>query len=533
MTALPIFYNFSARCAQLAPGFGLNSNGFIYDRTITLEKWIEPKRIFTRHLKFRTEIQMSTNSLPLCRRGVSIGYWSIILMATILLFAQLLPQFLAAGYQGVFPMLNPTRTLVEWAFPLLQISLAVGVALLMSAPRSAKVLPWGIACLMFTVGAFLWPSIVYMLDLSNTWLASGLGGFGYPSIVPCIQAWLFSGMLFQLSTWGQTESTLVRVASPKGTEMQDAWNKPVSGLRFLLWAGGLFLAVWFALYYLPILIPKLSVYYFQYFKLLMMLPQIGMFILFLLLGVFAGRVSPINRLLKTLSSSDDSDDASAEPAAVVNHMRSSGAIAWGMFALAVFSIGSYLASQRILAPKYASKQLEKSKAVIDDFNRKFQEANKETVSSIGTAAPNLQMESLQGDSFSLESLKGKVVLLNFWDTKSPASTIEIPSLQAIFNDQSSDGIAVIGISPEPKKTLEAFLRSQKVTYPMVSGSNWQPPFHQLTTKPITYVIDRQGIIRVRLVGFQGYAKLKSAIENALLAESKSAEGEKATKEDLN
>jgi len=476
---------------------------------------------------------MSTNSLPLCRLGVSIGYWSIILMATILLFAQLLPQFLAAGYQGVFPMLSPTRTLVEWAFPILQISLAAGVALLMSAPRSAKVLPWGIACLMFTVGAFLWPSIVYMLDLSNTWLASGLGGFGYPSIVPCIQAWLFSGMLFQLSTWGQTESTLVRVASPKGTEMQDAWNKPVSGLRFLLWAGGLFLAVWFALYYLPILIPKLSVYYFQYFRLLMMLPQIGMFILFLFLGVFAGRVSPINRLLKTLSSSDDSDDASAEPAKVVSHMRSSGAIAWGMFGLAVFSIGSYLASQRILAPKYASKQLDKSKAVIDDFNRKFQEANNETVSSIGTAAPNLQMESLQGDSFSLESLKGKVVLLNFWDTKYPASTIEIPSLQAIFNDQSGEGIAVIGISAEPKKTLEAFLRSQKVTYPMVSGSNWQPPFHQLTTKPITYVIDRQGIIRVRLVGFQGYAKLKSAIENALLAESKPAEGEKQTNEDLN
>ena len=476
---------------------------------------------------------MSTNSLPLCRRGISIGYWSIILMAAILLFAQLLPQFLAAGYKEVIPMLGPARTLVEWAFPMLQFSLAAGVALLMSAPRSAKVLPWGIACLMFTACAFLWPSIVYMLDLSSTWLASGLGGFGYPSIVPCIQAWLFSGMLFQLSTWGQTESTQVRVASSKGTELQHAWNKPVSGLRFLLWAGGLFLAVWFALYYLPILIPKLSVYYFQYFRLLMMLPQIGMFILLLLLGVFAGRVSPVNRLLKTLSCRDDSDDASAEPATVVNHMGSSGAIAWGMFGLAVFSIGSYLASQRMLAPKYASKQLDKSKAVIEDFNRKFQEAHKEPVSSIGTAAPNLQMELLQGDSVSLESLKGKVVLLNFWETKNLASTMEIPSLEGILNDQSIKDIAVIGISPEPKKTLEAFLRSQKVTYPIVSGSNWQPPFHQFSTKPITYVIDRQGIIRVRLVGFQGFAKLKSAIESALLAESKSAEGERATKEDLN
>ena len=416
---------------------------------------------------------------------------------------------------------------------MLQISLAAGVALLMSAPRSAKVLPWGIAFLMFTACAFLWPSIVYMMDLSNTWLAGGLGGLGYPSIVPCIQAWLFSGMLYQLSAWGQTESTRVRAPSSKVTELPDAWNKPISGLRFLLWAGGLLLAVWFALYYLPLLIPKLSSYLFQYFRLLLTLPQIGMFILMLLLGVFAGRVSPVNRLLKTLSCRDDSDDASAEPATVVNHMGSSGAIAWGMFGLAVFSIGSYLASQRMLAPKYASKQLDKSKAVIEDFNRKFQEAHKEPVSSIGTAAPNLQMELLQGDSVSLESLKGKVVLLNFWETKNLASTMEIPSLEGIFNDKSIKDIAVIGISPEPKQTLEAFLRSKKVTYPIVSGSNWQPPFHQFSTKPITYVIDRQGIIRVRLVGFQGFAKLKSAIESALLAESKSAEGERATKEDLN
>lgn len=109
---------------------------------------------------------------------------------------------------------------------------------------------------------------------------------------------------------------------------------------------------------------------------------------------------------------------------------------------------------------------------------------------------------------------------------------EIPSLELIYNEKSVDGIAVIGISPEPKPTLEAFVRSKKVTYPIVSGSNWQPPFHQLSTKPITYVIDRQGIIRVRLVGMQGYTKLKSAIEQALLAEGKPVEGETKTNNDV-
>lgn len=64
-------------------------------------------------------------------------------MAAILFFAQLLPQFLAAGYKEVIPLLSTSQTLIKWGFPILQVSLAAGVALLMSAPQKAKVLPWG------------------------------------------------------------------------------------------------------------------------------------------------------------------------------------------------------------------------------------------------------------------------------------------------------------------------------------------------------------------------------------------------------
>lgn len=475
---------------------------------------------------------MSKSSLPLSRRGVLIGFWSIILLAMILFFVYLLPQFLAAGYKEVVQLLRPSQNLVTWAFPILQISLAAGVAMVMAAPRSAKVLPWGIALLSFTACAFLWPSVIYLFNLSNTWLAGGLGGFGHPAIIPCIQAWLFSGMLLQLATWCQSKSANLISASKKDSESIDEWRKPISGLRFVLWAGGLLLATWSVLYYLPIVIPKLSQYYFRFFKILLLLPQIGMFLLMLLLGVFAGRVSPISKLLKNFVIQPDSDHVPTESGTEKSRTESSSSLAWSLFGLVVLSIGSYIASQRTLAQQYASKQLEKTKIVLEDFNRKFQEANKELVSSIGTQAPNIQLETLQGESMTLESLKGKVVLLNFWETKNVASTIEVPSLERIFNDLSDEGIAVIGISPEPKQTLESFLRSKNVTYTIVSGSKLQPPFDRLTTKPITYVIDRDGIIRVRLVGFQGYAKLKAAIQQALVAESNPVQGETKSKDDV-
>jgi hypothetical protein len=299
---------------------------------------------------------MSTNSYLLCRRGFSIGYWSIIMIAAILFFAQLLPQFIAAGYKEAVQLMGTTSTLVMWAFPLLQFLLAAGVALIMSAPRSAKVHPWGVAYLIFTAFAFLWPSVVYVLNLSNTWLASGMGGFGYPTIVPCIQTWLFSGMVFQLCTWRQAESAQFREMSSQGGNLQDEWEKPVSGLRFVLWTGGLFLTGWLVLYYLPILIPKLSIYYVRFFRVLMILPQFGTFFLMLLLGVFAGRAYPINRLLKGLLSEQDSEESSTMSAMVANREGSYAPIAWGLFGLVVFSIGSYLGSQRLLAPKYAAKQ---------------------------------------------------------------------------------------------------------------------------------------------------------------------------------
>lgn len=473
---------------------------------------------------------MSKSSLPLPRLGVLIGFWSIILLAMILFFVYLLPQFLSAGYKDVGPLLRPSQNLVTWAFPILQISLAAGVAMVMAAPRSTKVLPWGIALLSFTACAFLWPSVIYLLNLSNSWLAGGLGGFGHPTIIPSIQAWLFSGMLLQLATWCQSKSSNIHSASTKDSESIDDWRKPVSGLRFVLWAGGLLLASWLVLYYLPIVIPKLSQYYIRFFRILLFLPQIGMFLLMLLLGVFAGRVSPISKLLKNFVIQPDSDHVPTESGTVKSRTGSSSIIAWTLFGLVALSIGSYIASQRTLAQQYASKQLEKTKVVLEDFNRKFQEANKELVSSIGTQAPNIQLETLQGESMTLESLKGKVVLLNFWETKNVASTIEIQSLERIFNDLSDEGIAVIGISPEPKQTLESFLRSKNVTYTIVSGSKLQPPFDRLTTKPITYVIDRDGIIRVRLVGIQGYTKLKAAVQQATLTESKPTNAENQNKE---
>lgn len=83
---------------------------------------------------------------------------------------------------------------------------------------------------------------------------------------------------------------------------------------------------------------------------------------------------------------------------------------------------------------------------MDDFNEQFQKAHAEPVSCIGTTAPTLMLEPLEGDVFLLESLRGKLVVLNFCATKVAASTVEMLWLKQLANHKSKHSVEIIGIS---------------------------------------------------------------------------------------
>lgn len=103
------------------------------------------------------------------------------------------------------------------------------------------------------------------------------------------------------------------------------------------------------------------------------------------------------------------------------------------------------------------------------------------------------LTDLQGKSWTLSSLKGKVVLVNFWATWCPPCRKEMPDLEALYNRFKDKGFVILAISDEESKTVEKFVTEHKYTYPMLLD-----PGRKVNTDykiggiPKSFIYDRNG-----------------------------------------
>jgi peroxiredoxin/YHS domain-containing protein len=113
-------------------------------------------------------------------------------------------------------------------------------------------------------------------------------------------------------------------------------------------------------------------------------------------------------------------------------------------------------------------------------------------------APPFALKDLAGKPISNESLKGKVVLLDFWATWCAPCLKAMPELQALHRKYADRGFAVVGISIDeggPAK-VRKFVSSKKITYPIALDSEKAPAWESYRVKavPAAFLIDRDGQI---------------------------------------
>jgi len=137
-------------------------------------------------------------------------------------------------------------------------------------------------------------------------------------------------------------------------------------------------------------------------------------------------------------------------------------------------------------------------------------------------APAFDLPSVDGGRVSLASLKGKVVVLDMWATWCGPCIAEMPDYAEFARKNQPRGVEVVGIvfaSGEPQEVAD-FVREHRISYRQLLGPDELLDSYGANSGfPTTFVIDAQGIIKLKLLGAvpQKFEKLQKAVDEALAA----------------
>jgi peroxiredoxin len=140
----------------------------------------------------------------------------------------------------------------------------------------------------------------------------------------------------------------------------------------------------------------------------------------------------------------------------------------------------------------------------------------------GKVAPEFSFV-LHGQPATLASLRGEIVVLNFWATWSPPCVEETPSLNYLQSKIGSQGGVVLGVSvDDDPAAYEQFLRDQHVVFPTFRDTSKSINLRYGTTVfPETYIIGRDGRILRKIIGPQDWdSEELSGYVRSLLADSR-------------
>ena len=134
-------------------------------------------------------------------------------------------------------------------------------------------------------------------------------------------------------------------------------------------------------------------------------------------------------------------------------------------------------------------------------------------------AADFQLTDLNGKPLSLSALKGKVVLLDFWATWCPPCRMELPHFQELYAAYQGKGLEMVGLSVSEKAdTVKAFVQQNNLTYPIaIDTPQIEQSYGGIRGIPTTFLIDKQGQIAKKYIGYQDKSVFEQEIQR-LLAE---------------
>jgi peroxiredoxin len=123
-------------------------------------------------------------------------------------------------------------------------------------------------------------------------------------------------------------------------------------------------------------------------------------------------------------------------------------------------------------------------------------------SLVNKKAPEFARKDLSGATLNLRSLRGKVVLLNFWATWCAPCQVEMPRFAAWQRQYGPQGLQVVGLSMDDGAApVRRLVTKLKLGYPVAMGdARLGERYGGVLGLPLTYLIDRDGVVRAQFQG---------------------------------
>lgn len=135
-----------------------------------------------------------------------------------------------------------------------------------------------------------------------------------------------------------------------------------------------------------------------------------------------------------------------------------------------------------------------------------------------TPAPDWELPDLNGKMIKSSDFRGHVLMLDFWATWCAPCRVEIPHFVELQKQYGDKGLTVVGVSLDEQGTeiVKKFVKKYGVNYPIVMGNEKiSEAYGGIDAIPTTFVIDRQGRIVSRHMGYDDKAAFEKEIQSLL------------------
>ena len=139
---------------------------------------------------------------------------------------------------------------------------------------------------------------------------------------------------------------------------------------------------------------------------------------------------------------------------------------------------------------------------------------------IGNPALPIEAATTAGDRITLESYRGKVLLVDFWASWCKPCRQEMPTVKSVYKEFHEKGFEILGVSMDQSEaSFKGYIEEQGITWPQIfDGKGWKSAVGQqygINSIPATFLLDRKGTVRYR--DLRG-DKLREAVRELIASE---------------